>query len=135
MSILCIVDDNELDQRIIKLNLIRYPVFKHVLYFHDGLQFIKYLKENKNDRANLPDVVLLDLNMPQFNGWNVLDAMEMINPALSKQIVFYIISASIIPKDINRALNYDFVNDFISKPVTREVLNSVADGSRVNASR
>jgi CheY-like chemotaxis protein len=130
MSVLCIADDNELDQRIIKLNLIKYPVFKHVLYFHDGLPLLNYLKENKDDSANLPDVVLLDLNMPHFSGWNVLDALQVIYPAFCKNIGVYVISASIIPKDINKALTYDFVKDFIAKPVTKDILASIANGNR-----
>ena len=47
MSILCIADENELDQRIIKLNLIRYPIFKHVLHFYSGPQLMTYLTENR----------------------------------------------------------------------------------------
>ena len=130
MSVLCIVDDNELDQRIIKLNLIRYPVFKHVLYFNGGLQLLNYLKENRNDYTNLPDIILLDLNMPQFSGWNVLEALETVYPSLCKKIAIYIISASIIPKDINKALSYDFVIDFISKPVTKDILTAIANGGK-----
>jgi response regulator RpfG family c-di-GMP phosphodiesterase len=88
------------------------------------------LKENKNDRSNLPDIVLLDINMPQFNGWNVLDALESIYPTLSKQISLYIISASINPRDINKALSYELVKDFIAKPVTRDILVSVSNQNR-----
>jgi len=133
MSILCIVDDNELDLRIMKLNLLKYPVFKHVLYFYGGLQLIKYLEENKADSSNLPDIIFLDLNMPQFSGWNVLDALETIYPNLCKQVSVYFVSASIIPKDINRALAYDFVKDFIAKPVTKDILLSVS--KRINHNR
>jgi CheY-like chemotaxis protein len=126
MGILCIVDDNELDLRIMKLNLIKYPVFKHVLYFYGGLQLIKYLEDNKTDGSNLPDIIFLDLNMPQFNGWNVLDALETLYSSLCKQVAVYVVSASIIPKDINRALSYDFVKDFIAKPVTKDTFLSVS---------
>jgi CheY-like chemotaxis protein len=130
MSILFVVDDNDLDHRILKLNLIRFPIFKHVLYFYEGLKLIKYLKENKNDSANLPDIILLDLNMPVCDGWNVLDAIETAYPGLAKKPVVYMISASIMPSDINQALSYFFVKDFISKPVTKDILKAISQGEK-----
>ena len=130
MSVLCVVEDNELDQRIIKLNLIKYPVFKHTIYFYDGQPLLKYLQENKNDRSNLPDVLLLDLKMPHVDGWKVLDALQVLYPMLCKQIAVYIISASIIPKEINKALSYPFVSDFIAKPLTKDILTAIANGSK-----
>jgi CheY-like chemotaxis protein len=130
MSILFVVDDNDLDHRILKLNLIRFPVFKHVLYFYEGLKLIKYLKENKNDSANLPDIILLDLNMPVCDGWNVLDAIALAYPGLSKKPVVYMVSASIMPSDINQALSYFFVKDFISKPITKDILKAISQGEK-----
>jgi CheY-like chemotaxis protein len=130
MSNLCIVDDNELDMRIMKLNLIRNPVFKHALYFYDGQQFVKYIRENRADRSNLPDVVFLDLVMPNYSGWDVLEAMQSMYPALAKEIAVYILSASIIPRDINKALSYDFVKDFITKPLTKDILIAIANTSK-----
>ena len=135
MSVLCVVEDNELDQRIIKLNLIKYPVFKHTIYFNNGQPLLKYLQENKNDRSNLPDVLLLDLKMPNVDGWKVLDALQVMYPALAKQIAIYIISASIIPKEINKALSYPFVSDFIAKPLTKDILTAIANGSKQYAYR
>ncbi|HEY2582209.1 MAG TPA: response regulator [Mucilaginibacter sp.] len=130
MSILCIADDNELDQRIIKLNLIRYPIFKHVLHFYNGPQLINYLNENRRDNSNLPDMILLSLNIAQSNNWNVLDTLQSIYPTLSKKVSVYMISSSIVPKDISKAMSYEFVKDFITKPVTKDILIAISTGSR-----
>ncbi|MDF2430475.1 MAG: hypothetical protein JWP44_106 [Mucilaginibacter sp.] len=127
MSVLFVLDNNELDQRIIKLNLLRFPVFKHALYFYESIKLIKYMKENKDDRSNLPDVILLDLNMPEFNGWNVLDALQILYPSLCKKPLVYMVSASSMSKNVNRSLAYPFVKDFIPKPVTRDILLLIAN--------
>jgi CheY-like chemotaxis protein len=130
MSVLCIADSNELDQRIMKLNLLKFPIFKHVLHFYRDAELLNYLKENRNDASNLPDVLLLDLNTQQQNQANILEALQFVYPTLRKKTEVYIISASILPKDINKALSYEFVKDYISKPVTKDILRQIVTGTR-----
>ncbi len=126
MSTLFVVDDSQIDQRIIKLNLIRYPVFDFVRYFDEGMPLINHLNEHKGDKFNLPDVIFLDLGMPGHDGWYVLDALKAIYFELSKKISVYIVSASVSPEDIARAKSYHFIRGFISKPITREDLRYIS---------
>jgi CheY-like chemotaxis protein len=117
MHTLFIVDDDIVFQRIIKMTLIKYPAFKHVHYFTEGKSLLTYLIENKNDFSNLPDVIFLDLSMPELDGWGVLDAMQQFYNSLCKKIAVYIVTVSVIARDKERALAYGFVKEFISKPL------------------
>jgi CheY-like chemotaxis protein len=130
MSVLCIADSNELDQRIMKLNLLKFPIFKHVLHFYRDAELLSYLKENRNDTSNLPDVLLLDLNIQQQSQPNILESLQSLYPNFRKKPDVYIISASILPKDINKALSYEFVQDYITKPVTKDILRQIVTGTR-----
>jgi len=96
MSTLFVVDDNELDQSIMKLNLAHLPVFEHVSYFNQGMPLIEYLEEHKDNSDDLPDVLFLDLRMPGFDGRDVLEALKGIYQNLSKKISVYLLSASIL---------------------------------------
>jgi len=125
MSSLIVVDDNEIDRKITKYNLVKYPRFDEVSYYDDGDAVIDYIKEHKDEQASLPDAIFLDLSMPVCDGWDVLDEMKVIYPSLAKKIIVYIISASISPIDILRSKGYSFVKQFISKPFTKEVLSSL----------
>jgi CheY-like chemotaxis protein len=129
MATLFVADDDIIYQRIIKMTLNKYPVFKHVNYFNDGRSLLLYLIDNKNDSSNLPDVIFLDIHMPELDGWGVLDAMQNLYSTFSKKIEIYIVSVSMLDRDKQRALRYDFVKEFISKPISRDTI--VAIGGKV----
>jgi CheY-like chemotaxis protein len=126
MKTLFVADDNELDLRIIRLNLARNPVFGHVLYFNDGKPLWDYIKSNINDAVNLPDVIFLDLNMPEMNGWSILESLKTNYARLPKPISVYIVSTSIDVNERREAMNYHFVKEFISKPLYRDKIISIA---------
>jgi CheY-like chemotaxis protein len=127
MSILIVIDDNQIDRLIIHFCLVKYPVSDSIHYFDGGLSFINYIKDNKDNYVNLPDVIFLDLRMPDYDGWHVLEDIKKINRTLPKNIKVYIISASVSAKDRFRALQYNFVHQFISKPITKDILISIAN--------
>ena len=126
MKTLFVADDNELDLRIIRLNLAKNPVFGHVLYFNDGQPLWDYIKSNITDSSNLPDVIFLDINMSGMDGWTVLENIEHAYNCLVKPVSVYIISTSVSAADRTRALAYDFVKEFISKPLYRDKIISIA---------
>jgi CheY-like chemotaxis protein len=128
MSKLIVVDDNELDRRIIEFNLVKHSIFENVAYYDEGRPLIEFLIEHKSNTERLPDAIFLDLRMPDFDGWDVLEAMKEIYSSLKKDIAVYIVTASISLQDRFRAMNYSFVSRFISKPITKEILISIYAG-------
>jgi CheY-like chemotaxis protein len=69
----------------------------------------------------LPDAIFLDINMPVMNGWDFLD--NLLNKNLN--LMVYMLTSSIDPKDQEKALGYSAVKDFISKPLKEERLRNI----------
>ena len=126
MKTLFVADDNELDLRILRLILLRSPVFARELYFKEWKPLTDYLKSNLDDAVNLPDVIFLDINMPEMGSWHILESLKMMYHRLVKPIAVYIISSTVNAAEIEKALNYSFVKEFIPKPIYRDRIVAIA---------
>ena len=120
MCNLFVLEDDLVQQYILKANLAQFKIFQNVSYYENGSPLVDYLHANKTNPECLPDMMFVDLEMSGVNGWHVLDELNKLNNSLYKQVIVYIITASISLSDRMRALKYDFVREFISKPVTKQ---------------
>jgi len=117
------IDDNPLEHMIMKRLCQRLKIFAEADYHFDARNVLAQL--NQEPATNLPDIILLDLQMPEFDGWDFLEAFSRIYSSLPKNIKIYVFSSSINPVDINRSAGYPFVCDFISKPMKQETLQQI----------
>lgn len=119
---LTIVDDDEVFVFLTTKMIEQSKLVDLIKIFENGLDALLFLKENLNNIASLPDIILLDLSMPIMDGWQFLEEYVKINPVIGKTITIYICSSSISPDDIRRAKSINEVSDFIIKPMTKDKL-------------
>ncbi len=81
----------------------------------NGEKALTYLRqEGSYSQASRPDLILLDLNLPRKNGWEVLSALKS-DPQL-KVIPVTILTTSNQDPDIQRAYEHG-VNSYVTKPI------------------
>lgn len=125
-----IIDDDQVYQLILKKTFEKSHPTQSLLQFYNGEEAIDYLKNNSSKPVSeLPDVLLLDINMPFMNGWQFLDALEALPNAAEYHPVIHIISSSPATDDIEMANQYTRVSSYIIKPVTKEVLASIINNA------
>ena len=122
IKILTLVDDDDVFVFLTTKAIEQTNLVDLIKGFGNGLDAINFLKENKNNVDALPDIILLDLNMPIMNGWQFLEEYNKLNPTIGKKITIYICSSSISPDDITRAKTISEVSDYIIKPITKDKL-------------
>ena len=113
-----LVEDNRNDVELTKRALQKAHTNSELIIAGDGIEAVKYFfGEHDNNGClieDLPALVLLDLNLPRFNGFEVLRRMRA--EKKTKQIPVIILTSSNEEKDI--ISGYDLgANSFVRKPV------------------
>jgi CheY-like chemotaxis protein len=132
MCKLVLIDDNPIDHYIVRTMLYNNEACKQATYTFDGSMVLEFIEENRAAKDLLPDVIFLDLTMPDFSGWEFLDKFEKIKDSLDKQIELYVMTSSVRESDKERSSKYECVNSFISKPLTKQVLNNICQQQQLN---
>ena len=124
MSKVFIIDDDSIHQRIAQIMIEKHRLFDEYRSYTEAEQALNYLRTNHADSTALPDVILLDLNMPVVDGWDFLEVFETFYKKLEKQIRIFIVTSSVDEKDKLRAQEYSTVKGFISKPLSPDIIRS-----------
>ncbi|MXV14617.1 response regulator [Hufsiella ginkgonis] len=124
MSRVFIIDDDQIHQRIAQIMIEKHLIFDQYTSFTEADKALEFLKLNAEDDSAMPDVILLDLNMPVFDGWDFLDNFGIVAPCLHKPLRIYIVTSSVDEKDRIRSQTYPYVNGFISKPLSPDIIRS-----------
>ena len=125
IDVACIIDDDPIfifgAKRMMELS----DFCKSFMVFKNGQEAIDQLKPIMLNGENIPDIILLDINMPIMDGWEFLD--EFIKIEAHKSITIYIVSSSIDPVDLNRAKRYKNISNYIIKPISIETLKGILE--------
>lgn len=120
IKIACIIDDDPIfifgTKRIMQIA----DFCDDFLVFNNGAEAYNSLKTLIENKEELPEIILLDLNMPIMDGWQFLDKITQIK--IPDNITIFIVTSSINPTDVDRAKKYNRVSRYIVKPITVEDL-------------
>ena len=112
-----LVDDEEVFHWLMEKYVNKLDVKCSFLSFFNGEEVFKYLQSSPQV---MPNILLLDLNMPICSGWKFLENYESIST--ENDIDIYILSSSIDPEDKIRANKFPIVREFVSKPISNDFL-------------
>lgn len=117
-----LIDDDQIFQFITDTTLRRINPNIKIEKYLDGEQGINSIKQRIDTPEILPDIVMLDINMPFMNGWDFLKEYQTINDRIEKSIHIYMLTSSDDPDDIEKAKKISELSGYLIKPVTEDEL-------------
>jgi len=124
---ICVVDDDDIYQFTISKTLKSLELAKKIVVFSDGEEALDFIQDNLTNEDELPDVILLDINMPIMDGFQFLEEFTKVKLSVEKKITIFMVSSSVDPVDIERAKSISSISDYIIKPINRANLKSIFD--------
>jgi CheY-like chemotaxis protein len=112
-----VIDDDTIYQIIVNKIIQKSEMFSAISSFKNGKEALDAVTNSLNNNETLPDIILLDINMPIMDGWEFMEEMTLLKPSISKQIIVYVVSSSIAIEDKNRSKTYPDILGYLSKPV------------------
>ncbi len=128
VNTICVIDDDMIYQFAIKLTIRQMGLAQNVITFSNGELARDFFLENLFSEELLPDLILLDINMPIMDGWGFLDWFSENQNKLPRSIPVFMVSSSIDYRDIEKAKSYPSVVEYLSKPLTEGNLSGILSG-------
>ncbi|TRX22052.1 response regulator [Flavobacterium franklandianum] len=125
-KIIWIIDDDVIYQTIINKLIQKSGVFSTHSSFMNGKEAITTLNNILEiHKEYIPDIILLDINMPVMDGWEFMEEIKRIKSKIHKKIIIYIVSSSIAIEDKNKSKTFIDIIGYIPKPISVDDLIAI----------
>lgn len=136
ISNVMLIDDNKIDLFICKKIIEKYDPQIKTRNFTSATSALNYLKlcylSSKSKTLLTPDLILLDINMPQMNGFQFIEELQKQELNLTKLPKIYMLSSSLYPEDILRTHNHAYCAGYLNKPLTVSSFSSICNTATKN---
>lgn len=125
------IDDDPITLMLCKMVISKSLFSKEIVTAKNGEEALQYF-----DKLNLastdallakPQLIFLDLNMPVMGGWEFLESFSTPEYSQYNSTKVIILSSTIDPDDLEKSNKYPMVIDFLSKPISKEMLEYIRE--------
>ena len=110
-----LIDDSDIDLFIQRRFLEVYDFSNVLLQYKSADEALNWLRELNGESA--PDVIFLDLNMPEVDGFGFLKDFNNLPDRITNKSKIVVLTSSNSPKDRDQVFENKNVIQFITKPI------------------
>ena len=122
MKKILLIEDDEVANFLLKKALETSGLASEVDSVLNGEEAINLLNKNTVNQS-IPDIILLDLNMPVMNGFEFLEAFKKLDLPHKEEVKIIIVTSSVDQRDRIKAKEMGIEN-YISKPISGDKLRN-----------
>ncbi|MEM6802215.1 MAG: response regulator [Bacteroidota bacterium] len=122
---LLFVDDDYMTNYYHREILLEADIAEHLLFFSNPIEALSYLKETDSKDFIRPDIIFLDIHMPEMTGWEFVKEYGEEGHFPASKI--YILSDSLNPLDPERARKNPRIMGFRYKPLSLEYISELGE--------
>jgi CheY-like chemotaxis protein len=119
-----LIDDDNLTNLLNTMVIGDFDSLLVVREFDDAEYAISELRNGQ-----CPDIIFLDINMPVMDGWDFLNELDTISSIQNRKPFISVLTSSLAYEDKERALKSKWVDKFIIKPLSRQLIEQVLEAN------
>lgn len=121
-KVICIIDDDPIYQFLVSKIIGNSKAGHDVLFFRNGKEALDYFSMDLE--KNLPEIILLDLEMPVMDGWDFLKEIDNLH---IDNTSIYIVSSSISHEDQEKVKSFPKIKGHFSKPINAALIKKITN--------
>lgn len=123
-----LIDDSAIDNLIHEKLIKHYNIARTIIHANNGEEALALLHEYNSRGEAIPEVILVDLDMPGMNGFAFIEALQASDLPNKEKTQIIIYSSSGSKQDLNRAKELG-IKHYFMKPLDPTKLIGVLSGA------
>ena len=121
-----LIDDDEISNFLTSTVIRNTGRVENIQVCLDGNMALETLKRHLQQTGKCPELILLDLNMPEMNGFDFLEAYRSVYNCMHPSVII-ILSTSDNIHDLEELKKYPEVEIYLNKPLNKDSFQYIID--------
>ena len=127
-----VLDDDQVNNFICESIILKTGFAEKVTSFLEAQSCLDFLKGLETRGEKAPELIFLDISMPDMNGWSFLEEIDKHSKEEGGKIPIVMLTSSIYKNDKSRSMAYENVIEFITKPISKKSLEDLMENRFLN---
>ena len=119
-----LIDDNDVDTYINKYVLKQVDIAESIVAKSSAIDALEYLKGLRED---FPEIIFLDIRMPEMDGFGFLEKYSEFPETKKEHCRIIMLTSSNDAEDMKRAASNPYVKKYLNKPLSSEMLAGIIE--------